>query len=180
MQELVFDPLQMKRTTFDTTIAMTYPLAQAHDLSKDKVLRVRHSFADNVAGYPAGFAMSTVLDLANFAIIQLNQGSFEDLQILSPDPLRLMHTIQADLYTVKGTGYGITFFTEQYKGMRLVWHDGGISSYVCKFMLVPVSSTRYSTKMGVFDFLMAVDGVVHTLEYGELRKFPRVIETSRQ
>ncbi|HEY6542406.1 MAG TPA: serine hydrolase domain-containing protein, partial [Ktedonobacteraceae bacterium] len=51
MQDLVFDPLQMKRTTFDTAVAMTYPLAQAHDLSKDKILSTRHRFADNVAGY---------------------------------------------------------------------------------------------------------------------------------
>ena len=50
-----------------------------------------------------------------------------------------MHTIQANLYTIKGTGYGITFFTEQYKRARLVWHDGGISTYVCKFVLVPES-----------------------------------------
>jgi CubicO group peptidase (beta-lactamase class C family) len=139
MQELVFEPLQMKRTTFDTTVAMTYPLAQAHDLSKDKILKTQHRFADNVAGYPAGFAMSTVLDLANFAIMQLNQGNFQGQQILSPESVRLMHTIQADLYTIKGTGYGITFFTEQYKGVRLVWHDGGISTYVCKFVLVPES-----------------------------------------
>ena len=137
MQELVFEPLQMKRTTFDTTVAMTYPLAQAHDLSKDKILSTRHRFADNVAGYPAGFAMSTVLDLANFAIMQLNEGSFQGQPILSPELVRLMHTIQAKLYTVRGTGYGITFFTEQYKGIRLAWHDGGISSYVCKFVLAP-------------------------------------------
>ncbi len=137
MQKLVFEPLQMKRTTFDPAVAMTYPLAQWHNLSKDKVLSVQHRFADNTSHYPAGFAMSTVLDVANFAIMQLNQGNFQGHQLLSPESIRLMHSIQADLYTVKGTGYGLTFFTEQYKGARLVWHDGGISSFVSKFVLVP-------------------------------------------
>src|SRR5690606_12635724 len=37
MQELVFDPLAMARTTFDPTIAMTYPLAQAHDLEEGQL-----------------------------------------------------------------------------------------------------------------------------------------------
>ena len=137
MQELVFEPLQMKHTTFDPTVAMTYPLAQAHDLSKDKVLSVQHRFAENTAHYPAGFALSNVLDLANFAIMQLNQGRFQGKHILSPESVHLMHTIQADLFTVKETGYGLTFFTEQYKGTQLVWHDGGISTFFCKFVLVP-------------------------------------------
>lgn len=137
MQELVFDPLHMQHTTFDPTVAMTYPLAQAHDLSQNKVLSVQHRFADNVAHYPAGFAFSNVLDLANFAIMQLNQGQLQGKHILSPESISLMQTIQADLLTVKGTGYGLTFFTEQYKGVQLVWHNGGISTFFCTFVLVP-------------------------------------------
>jgi CubicO group peptidase (beta-lactamase class C family) len=85
IQELVFDPLEMKRTTFDTTIAMTYPLAQSHNLTAEGQLEVDHHYADNTAHYPAGFAMSTVLDLANFAIMHMSGGSFNGRQILAPE-----------------------------------------------------------------------------------------------
>src|SRR5947209_7176403 len=42
MRELVFDPLEMGRTTFDPTVAMTYPLAQSHDRAEDGTLSVQH------------------------------------------------------------------------------------------------------------------------------------------
>ncbi len=133
MQELVFDPLEMKRTTFDPTVAMTYPLAQSHDLKQDGTLSVQHRFADNVAHYPAGFAMSTVLDLANFAMMQMHQGRFMDRQVLSPESVATMQASQVDLYTLAGTGYGLTFGVDTYKGLRRVGHDGGISTFVSRF-----------------------------------------------
>src|SRR5260221_5298925 len=126
MQELVFAPLQMEHTTFDPTIAMTYALAQAHKLDKDGHVRVLHRFADNVAGYPAGFAISNVLDLANLAIMFLNEGQFQGQQVLSSQSAQQMQSVQANLLTIRETGYGLTFFMENYKGKRLVWHDGRI------------------------------------------------------
>ena len=78
MQEAVFEPLQMHRTTFDPTRAMTYPVAQSHDLDKDGELHVQHQYADNVAHYPSGFAISTVMDLANLPSCICNRGYFRD------------------------------------------------------------------------------------------------------
>lgn len=49
---------------------MTYPLA-LHNLNEDGTLHGKHRFTDNVAEYPSGFAISTVLDLANFALVHL-------------------------------------------------------------------------------------------------------------
>ncbi|MBK8021754.1 MAG: hypothetical protein IPK19_10080 [Chloroflexi bacterium] len=58
----------MKRTTLDPTVAMTYPIAQSHTLDAEGNLQVDHHYADNTMHYPSRFVMSTVLDLANFAI----------------------------------------------------------------------------------------------------------------
>ena len=137
MREQVFGPLAMERTTFDPTVALTYPLAQSHDVAPDGALRVQHRFADNTAHYPSGFVMSTVLDLANFAMMQLGQGRFRDQQILSPESVAAMQTLQADLYTTNGAGYGLTFGVETYKGIRLVGHAGGISTFGSQFKLAP-------------------------------------------
>ena len=182
MQELVFEPLQMKRTTFDPTVAMTYPLAQAHKLDKDKQLSVQHRFFDNVALYPAGFAISTVLDLANFAIMQMNQGRFQGQQVLAPESVRLMHTVQADLYTVKGTGYGLTFFTGNYKGVRLVWHDGGISTFACKFVMAPESGiavVMLFNRIGL-DYESIASGILdQLLELPEKESEPQAMEPER-
>ena len=141
MQELVFDPLDMKRTTFDPTIAMTYPIAQSHKLTPDGQLQVDHHYADNVMHYPSGFVMSTVLDLANFAIMHVSGGRFGDQQILSPEAVEEMHTPYARFESFDDSGYGLTFSSYNYKGVRVVGHGGRISSFASSFEFVPQTGT---------------------------------------
>lgn len=133
----VFSPLHMSRTTFDLTVAMTYPLAQAHDLHPDGTLSVQHRFADNTGEYPDGFALSTAADMANFAIMHMNGGCFHDSRILSASSVAEMQTMQAPFYTPDRSGYGLTFFLESYKGTRRVQHGGGMNSFYTKFVMAP-------------------------------------------
>ncbi len=138
MQKLVFDPLEMSRTTYDTTVAMTYPLALEHDWLEDGSVRVIHRFVDNIASAPAGPApMSTVLDLANFALLHLNEGRFRGKRILTPESVKAMQTKQVEFYTVNDAGYGLTFRMETYKGKHLVWHNGMAPATTSIFCLVP-------------------------------------------
>jgi CubicO group peptidase (beta-lactamase class C family) len=141
MQDLVFDPLQMRRTTFDPTVAMTYPLAQSHDLDEHEKLHVQHHYAENVAHYPSGFALSTVIDLANFAMMHMQQGDFKERHILTPESVQEMHKSQAPLYTFEQAAYGLTFFLKTYKGMKYLWHDGGISTFGSRITLLPEKGT---------------------------------------
>jgi hypothetical protein len=48
-----------------------------------------------------------------------------------------MQTKHIDRYTLEGTGYGLTLFTDHYKGVRLVGHPGSITGYMSIFTLVP-------------------------------------------
>lgn len=137
MQDLVFEPLGMRHTTFDPTVAMTYPLAQSHEIDGEGRLRVEHRSWDRVAGYPAGGAFSTVVDLAQFAIMHLNAGRFRGAEILSPASVREMHTPQSELQTSTGKGFGLTFFVEEYQGIRRVEHWGGVNSFSSRFVLAP-------------------------------------------
>jgi CubicO group peptidase (beta-lactamase class C family) len=137
MSEEVFGPLAMQYTTLDPLVAMTYPIAQAHQCPDGKTLRVWHRFADNSAHRPSGYALSTVLDLANFAMMQMHDGSFQGKQILTPNSVRMMQEPQADLYMTTGAHYGLTLRSETYKGLRLVGHDGDVNSFLCRFVMVP-------------------------------------------
>lgn len=141
IQELVFDPLEMKRSTFDPTVAMTYPLAQSHTLNAEGQLEVDHHFADNTAHYPAGFAMTTVLDLANFAIMHMSGGSFKARQILAPEFIAEMHKPQYRFAAFNNDGYGLGMHSFDYKGVRVVGHGGNISSFDSMFEFVPETGT---------------------------------------
>ncbi|HEY0603267.1 MAG TPA: serine hydrolase domain-containing protein, partial [Herpetosiphonaceae bacterium] len=138
VQELVFEPLQMRRSTFDRTVAMTYPLALAHELDAGGRLRASHRFTDNVSGNPAGFGISSTRDLANFAIIHLSQGQFQGTTLLTPESVALMHAAQTSRY-IPGleSGYGLGWYTGHYKGVRQVSHGGMLQSYNCLLMLFP-------------------------------------------
>lgn len=137
MQSLVFAPLGMERTTFDPTIAMTYPRAQAHERGEGGTLRVLHRAPDNAAQYPSAFAYSTALDLANFARLHLQQGRFGNAQLLLPASIAAMHASQVERGDPSGGAYGLTFSVDTYRGMSQVSHMGGISSFRSEFTLLP-------------------------------------------
>lgn len=141
IQELIIEPLDMKRTTFDPTIAMTYPLAQSHNLNAEGQLEVDHHYADNTAHYPSGFAMSTVLDLANFAIMHMSGGSFNGRQILASELIAEMHKPQFAFPALNADGYGLGLSSFNYKGVRVVGHGGNISSFQSTFEFVPETGT---------------------------------------
>ena len=137
MQELVFDPLDMKRTTFDPTVAMTYPLAQSHELASNGTVRVQHRFADNAGTYPSGMAMSTTLDLVNFARMLMSGGRLGERRILSPQSAAEMQAAQTDRYTATDGGYGFGLAIDTYRGLRRVSHDGSISGFGSRLAMIP-------------------------------------------
>jgi len=137
MAEEVFGPLDMQRTTFDPLVALTYPMAQAHRRPDGKTLQVWHRFFENSGHAPSGYALSTVLDLANFAIMQMHEGVFQGKQVLSSHSVQIMQAPHVDLSTPTGMAYGLTLQSEWYKGMRLVGHDGDVTSFQSRFVMLP-------------------------------------------
>lgn len=141
MQEQLFRPLGMERSTFDPLLALSYPVALPHEPGPDGQLRVLRPFADNASFHPAGFAMTTVLDLVNFALLHMNRGRSGEQQLLSPGAVEAMHTLQASHYRADGGGYGLTFFTGVYKGQKQVYHGGGIHTYQASLDMLPETQT---------------------------------------
>lgn len=139
MSTLVFAPLRMNRTTFDPTLAMSHPLSQSHQLTADGDLHVLRPFADNSAFTPAGFAYSTVLDLANFARMHLAGGRFEDGQLLGSELITEMHKLQVPTYSAGGGGSGLSLFVDPHprSGLLRVGHMGGITGFRALFEVYP-------------------------------------------
>lgn len=137
MQELIFQPLEMQRSTFDTAIAVTYPFALGHVVDDNGALQVEHRFIENVAHNPAGFGLSTVLDMANFAIMHMNDGRFKGQQLLKPETVSQMQTIEGDLYTMSSSGYGLPFLVHTYRGIKRVSHNGDVPSFGSLFYMAP-------------------------------------------
>lgn len=143
--ELVFKPLEMNHTTFDPTVAMTYPVALPHAEGESGNVQVSHQLAYNVSGNPSGFGYTSVSDLANLAQMYLNDGRFRDNLYLHPSSVAEMQKMETSRH-VEGTinphgysylGYGLGFEIGSYRGEHVVGHGGMQLSYNCFFKLFP-------------------------------------------
>lgn len=137
MDELLFAPLGMARTTFDPAVALTYPLALPHELDDSGALRVRHRLALNPAYAPCGEAFSTARDQAAFALLHLHDGRIADRRLLTPGSVAAMHRAQADLYTARGWEQGLGFGVRTVAGRRQLGHGGAIDTYGSSIFLAP-------------------------------------------
>jgi CubicO group peptidase (beta-lactamase class C family) len=138
VDDLLFKPLGMNRTTFRPTMAMTYPLSQGHIENDEGTLTVVRPFTDNVEIWPSGSAFSNVIDFSRFVIAFMNNGSIEGEQVLSPSVISELSTPRADVSSfAEDAKYGLGLFIYDYRGLRVVGHGGDINGFRGVFRMVP-------------------------------------------
>lgn len=138
MQEMLFEPLNMKQTTYDPLKAMTFPLALPHEKDENGEFTIAHQFYDVVASYPSYYAFSSIEDLSKFSMMHLNDGVYNNTSILTSGSVKEMRRQQSKWYNLTDGGCGITFFKETKDGIDRYWHYGQYSyQYSSQFILVP-------------------------------------------
>ena len=140
MDELLFKPLGMQRTSFRPLVAMTYPLAIGHAAGADGKPAVIRPAYNNVAQWPAGSIFSSAQDLSRFVIALLSNGRLDGVQVLSPsifNQLSGKHTLipgETDAFY----GYGLLNLDD--RGVRIVMHGGFSRGYGSMIQMVPEHS----------------------------------------
>jgi CubicO group peptidase (beta-lactamase class C family) len=138
MDTQVFAPLGMTRTTFDF----------------DQVLagdNYAQPYGASVFGYtpmtvdeerwllplvPAGGAWSTVNDMAQYIIMELNQGvSADDKRIVSTE--NLTYTWQPQVQINATDSYGFGWIISDYKGVPLISHGGNTLGFSSELLFAP-------------------------------------------
>ena len=118
--ENIFSPLGMKRTTFVQPLPDELkPLMSAgYRKASDKPQPFEF-----VEAFPAGSVSTTAKDMAVFMIAHLQDGKFEDKQILRPETAKLMHsrTFGSD---DRLNGMALGFYEESRNGQRIIGHGG--------------------------------------------------------
>jgi CubicO group peptidase (beta-lactamase class C family) len=134
MESRLFKPLGMERTTLRPTMAMTWPLAQGHEL-KDGKAAIARPAADNSAGWPAGSMFSNTRDLARFVIAFVNEGRLDGKQVIDPKIIALMSTGHAVVPAGGSYGYGLVL--TEFRSVHQVAHDGSRSGYRSAIRMIP-------------------------------------------
>ena len=141
MDELVFRPLGMQRTTLRPTVAMTYPLAQGHDAPEDgATAKVVRPFPDDARFWANGGVFTSASDFARFAVAFMNGGRLEGAEGL---PAALPAKLSTPYAEVPGGnpserprhGYGLV--VRDYRGFRVLQHGGSKLGFGSLVRMVP-------------------------------------------
>ncbi|MEW5821759.1 MAG: serine hydrolase domain-containing protein, partial [Cyanobacteriota bacterium] len=129
VQEKILNPLDMKSTNFSVTESQksdNYSLPYEVTEKGSKVINFAN--ADSIG--PAGSINSNVVDMSKWLILNLNEGKYNDKQIVSEEMMEEIHTPQffiSDKIKFEGLyydSYALAWGANNYKGHRLLRHDG--------------------------------------------------------
>jgi CubicO group peptidase (beta-lactamase class C family) len=141
MNQLLFQPLGMHRTTLRPIMAMTYPLAQGHDvLAGEATPRVVRPFTDDARYWGNGGVFTSVVDFSRFAIAFLNGGKIDGAQALSPTVIAKLSTPYVDmpganLAEQPKHAYGLNIRDD--RGVRMLQHGGARLGFGSLVRIVP-------------------------------------------
>ncbi len=147
LQEMIFKPLNMKNS--GCTLAEYLNSAEfsfAYTKTGDKLERVPFPSPEKrimYGGRASGSVHSTAEDMAQWLRLQLNLGTVDGQQLISPQRLREMHTPQIvrppnpqEAPEIEHPSYGLGWMIDAYRGHYRVHHSGstmGFASFVVVF-----------------------------------------------
>ena len=133
IQENIFAPLRMTHSTF------AQPLPDALKPMMSAGFRLESEGAkpfELVQPVPAGALSASAGDIARFMIAHLQNGRFEDKQILKPETAQLMHSRQFGL-DPQMNGMALGFYEESGNGHRIIGHGGDTMYFHSDLHLIP-------------------------------------------
>jgi CubicO group peptidase (beta-lactamase class C family) len=170
IMENILSPLQMKQSTFLReelekldNVSLAYKVSD----KEKKFVPTAYDNIDSRFGYAPGGLFSSVSELANYMILFLNRGKFQEIQLVRSDKIDLMQTMHfqetsnSKVYTpmignfgVGGYGYGFAIH-EDFYGYKLVHHSGsriGASAWIAmlpelKFGVIILSNKHPSHRL---------------------------------
>lgn len=138
MQQRIFQPLGMNRT-----VALTGEMIRAsnrctpHSLIEGKLQTIDFGGLDGAG--PAGAISSSVADMSKWvtALLEKNEIISEEAIALTREPSSILgrggHPFNRTHYEL----YGMGWFLQDYEGLEIVSHTGGIHGFVTSVTLVP-------------------------------------------
>ena len=138
-----FDPLDMKRTsTTFAAITTDKNACKPHTRWQDKEQTMPYDNIDNLG--PAGSINSCVNDFAHWIQMQLDSGRYGGKQVV---PLSVLQETRKPQMVIPGTpsifpgmhfqAYGLGWYTADFYGKKIIWHNGGASGFLSTTCFVP-------------------------------------------
>ena len=142
IQQRIFAPLEMKESNFSVEDSKKAPdFALPYTEKKDEIKEIPFRNIDNIG--PAGSINSNVTDMANWILLNLNKGKWDDKQIISEANLSQIHSPQMVIQQpikydeVLHSSYAMGWAITPYRGHLLIHHGGGIDGFISWVSFMP-------------------------------------------
>src|SRR6266480_18148 len=168
VQHNILTPVGMKDSSLLVREANSQLLTSPHVMENNQVV-VSKVFPYNRAHSPSSTLYSSIEDMSRWAIANLNHGELDGHRILKRETLDLMWRPVVDALSMKE---GISWFTTEKQGHRLVLHSGGDVGFESLVVLAPedgvavvaMSNFAASDKTYLNDFVNAAMRIMLGLE----------------
>jgi CubicO group peptidase (beta-lactamase class C family) len=146
VDQRIFKPLGM--TTSNTSVkalSKSDNVATPHKKKEGKPQVIPWRNIDNIG--PAGSINSNVVDMAQWIRLQLGEGKYNKQRLLSSGAIKEMHMPQTVMRLEGATAklfpdahfmaYGLGWMLQDYRGVKIVQHGGGIDGMVSLVAMIP-------------------------------------------
>ncbi len=143
IKEKILLPLKMNRTLLlASEMKAATNAATPYTVIHGKLTKLNIPQIDNLA--PAGTISSSVQDMTNWLLLQVEKGKFENQQVIPSEAIMATRTPQSimglDYRDKQNTHfylYGLGFDLSDRAGRIVVAHTGGVDGFVSSVMIVP-------------------------------------------
>lgn len=175
VRQRIFTPLGMTAAGTDIALMSTADAATAHSLSGGRLHIVPLDTIDNTL--PAGGIIANVTDLAKWMIARLDSGAIpgggrlfsarQAAEMWSPQTILPIGDAPAALAGLRPNfaAYGLGWSLRDYRGHKIVSHDGGLAGMTSRTLLVP------DLKLGIVMLTNAEEPVYAPLAFELLDHF---------
>ena len=163
VQEIIFDPLEMNRSTYYEGVAKLESVSSAHT----KAGRVDHKLTFPFI-QPAASLFSNMNDLSRFASCFMNGGVFNGNQVLSLSVINMMSTSYTPIgvlhqylgYPNSKYNYGLMGYN--YKGIHFLGHPGESGSQNALFVMAPEHKAFFivMSNTGFYPFIKTLEKMI--------------------
>lgn len=154
VETYLFEPLSMPYSTFRQPIPADLEGYLAESYS------YRGEFVPGSFAYvnlrPAGAMSSTARDMAHFMIAHLQDGRFEEKQVLKPETVCQMHShLFSNDERLDGFAYG--FMEWNFNGQRVLWHNGDIGNWHSALAIIPEARVGFFVNYNSLESVPAIN-----------------------
>ena len=143
VRERIFKPLGMTSSDFEIESLAKYEnTSRGYVFANDTFIEPPYMHLGAFA--PSGAIVSTAADMARFALFQLGDGTFNGQRLVSEAMLKEMHTHQMigtpyfwDFEEIQCAEYGLGWFTDIYRGRKMINHGGNTNGFSAQMTLIP-------------------------------------------